>query len=72
MESDTAVRTTDDIYKDLIKKLKELRKPHFRFFRFGVKRYGREARNKVKELRPLVMEYYHASLKEEKELRNFE
>ena len=65
-------RTTDDILKDIKAKIEELESPHKRFFRFGVKRYGIPSRRIVRELRPLVTEYYRLSLKEEKALKDFE
>jgi len=71
MEQSEAKRTTDDILKDLKDKLKELESPHKRFFRFGIKAYGIPCRHLVRDLRPLITEYYRLSLKEEKELKQF-
>lgn len=68
----TKIRTTNDIFIDIKAKLSEFESPHKRFYLFGVKKYARPARKLIRQLRPLITEYYKLSLKEEKELKNFE
>ena len=72
MEQSTSVRTTNDIVKDIKAKLEEFSHPHKRFFLFGIKKYGRPARKGIRELRPLITEYYKLSLQEEKNINKFE
>ena len=71
MEQSEVKRTTNDVYNDLKDKLKEMESPHKRFFRFGVKSYGIPCRHLVRDLRPLITEYYRKSLQEEKDLKEF-
>jgi len=71
MEQNTSIRTTNDIKKDIIAKFTEFESFHKRFFLMGIKKYGRPARKVIRELRPLISEYYRLSLQEEKALKYF-
>lgn len=56
--------TSKEILANIQQVLDDVKKLHFRFYRYGIAVAGLDARRKLKELRPLIKAYLAVSIDE--------